>query len=101
MLQGYILNEQNQIIDSLFVLPNNVIKRGNLDVNYLVTSPVFTKIEVPLDENKLENLKSCKFIKFVSQFNMPTPQPPDIKIMESYNLDLILSLDVNYRARKK
>jgi len=101
VLQGYILNEQNQIIDSLFVLPNNVIKRGNLDVNYLVTSPVFTKIEVPLDENKLENLKSCKFIKFVSQFNMPTPQPPDIKIMESYNLDLILSLDVNYRARKK
>lgn len=101
VLQGYLLNEQNQIIDSLFIIPNNVIKRGTIDANYIVTSSIYTKIEVPLDDKKLENLKLARFIKFVSQFNMPTPQPPDIKIMNYYNLDLILSLDVNYRARKK
>lgn len=101
VLQGYILNEQNLIIDSLFTAPKNTIQRGNIDANYMVLNPVYSKVEITLDKPKLENLKSCKFIKFVSQFNMPTPQPPDIKIQDNYNLELILSLDINYRARKK
>jgi hypothetical protein len=101
VLQGYVLNEQNQVIDSLFSVSNNVIARGNLDANYIVTSPNYSKLIVEMDRTKLENLKNCKFIKFVSQFNLPIPQPPDIKIKEGYDMDLILSVDVNYRARKK
>lgn len=101
VLQGYILNEQKQVIDSLFNVPNNSIARGNIDANYMVLNPVYTKLEISLDKTKLENLKACKHIKFVSQFNMPTPQPPDIKILDKYNLDLILSLDINYKAHKK
>lgn len=80
VLQGYVLNEQNQVIDSLFSVSNNVIARGNLDANYIVTSPNYSKLIVEMDRTKLENLKNCKFIKFVSQFNLPIPQPPDIKI---------------------
>lgn len=101
VLQGYILNEQNQVIDSLFTIPNNVIQRGSIDANYYVLNPVYTKLEINLDQTKLEHLKACKFIRFVSQFNMPTPQPPDIKILDKYNLDIILSFDINYKARRK
>lgn len=101
VLQGYIVDEQNQVIDSLFTVPKNIIARGSIDANYIVTSPNYTKVTIELNKNKIANLKKCKFIKFVSQFNMPVPQPPDIKIMDNYELDLILSIDVNYRARKK
>lgn len=101
VIQGYILNEQNQTIDSLFNTPSNVINRGAIDANYIVTTPVPSRLEIQLEKTKLANLKSCKFIKFVAQFNMPLPQPPDIKILEHYSLDVVLSIDVNYRAKKK
>lgn len=100
VLQGYIMNEQQQIIDSLFNIPGNVIKEGTVDINNIVISSNYTELRIPLTRNKLDNLKLCKSIKFVSQFNLP-PQPPDIKLLDSYNLDLVLSLDVNYKARKK
>ena len=100
VLQGYILNEQEQIIDSLFSVPGNIIKEGTVDINNIVIMANYTELKINLTPSKLQNLKKCKFIKFVSQFNLP-PQPPDIKLLESYNLDLILSLDVNYKARKK
>jgi len=100
VLQGYILNDQKQKIDSLFNVPGNVIKEGLVDVNNIVISSVYTELRIPLTREKLQNLKLCKSIQFVSQFNLP-PQPPDIKLLDSYNLDLVLSLDVNYKARKK
>lgn len=100
-LQGYLIDEQNNVLDSLFIIPQNKIQRGNINANYIVQSTVFTRIEVPLTREKLNKLKSSKQIRFVSQFNLPVPQPPDIKLLEHYNLDLILSVDINYRARKK
>jgi hypothetical protein len=100
VLQGYILNEQEQVIDSLFNIPGNVIKEGTVDINNIVIQPVYTELKINLSKNKLTNLKQCKFIRFESKFVLP-PQPPDIKLLDSYNLDLILSLDVNYKARKK
>jgi hypothetical protein len=101
VLQGYILDDQKQVIDSLFTVPGNTIQRGNVDpLTNLVLSPVFTRVTIPLNHDKLQNLKRCKSLKFVSQFNLP-PQPPDIKLLDSYNLDLVLSLDVNYKAKKK
>lgn len=102
VLQGYILDEQKQVIDSLFNIPGNVIQRGNIDVmTNLVLSPVYTKLFISLTKEKLQSLKKCKQIQFVSKFNLPQPQPPDIKLLDSYNLDLILGLDVNYKAKKK
>lgn len=99
-LQGYILDEQKVVIDSLFNVPGNVIQPGSIDANNIVISPVYTKLFIPLTREKLDNLKKCKLIKFVSKFNLP-PQPPDIKLLDSYNLDLILGLDVNYKAKRK
>ncbi|HWY12627.1 MAG TPA: hypothetical protein VN026_14940 [Bacteroidia bacterium] len=101
VLQGYILNEQKQIIDSLFSVPGNTITRGTLDASYVVTSSVYTKLTIPLTESKLKNIKLCRYIKFESRFDLPVPQPPDIKILDSYDLNLILSVDINYKARKK
>jgi hypothetical protein len=100
VLQGYLLNDQKQIIDSLFAVPGNVIQAGKVDANNKVYQEVYTKILIPFTTSKLQNLKLCKTVKFVSQFNLP-PQPPDIKIYDNYNLNVILSVDVNYKATKK
>jgi hypothetical protein len=100
VLQGYMLDENKAIIDSLFIVPENVIKRGLIDAFNIVYQPVYTKVLIPLNEAKLEHLKLCKSIRFISQFNLP-PQPPDIKILDTYTLDLILSVDINYKAKKK
>lgn len=100
VLQGYILNELEQVVDSLFNIPGNVIKEGTVDINNIVIQPIYTELKINLNQNKLQNLKKCKFIRFESKFVLP-PQPPDIKLLDSYTLDLILSLDVNYKARKK
>ena len=100
VLQAYILDDKQIIIDSLFKVPGNTIDRGIINANNDVIQNVATKLLIPFDQNKIKNLKLCKFIKFVSQFNMPT-SPPDVKIYESYDLDIILSMDVNYKVRKK
>ncbi|MGZ3883288.1 MAG: hypothetical protein ACXVPQ_01280 [Bacteroidia bacterium] len=100
VLQGYVLNDQQQVIDSLFDNTANTIHRGIINANNDVTQSVYTKLLVPFTESKLRNLKKCKNIKFVSRFNMP-PTPPDIKIYDYYDLNLILSVDVNYKVKKK
>jgi hypothetical protein len=100
VLQGYILDEKENVIDSLFNVPGNVIKMGNINASNIVINPVFTKLSIPLTKEKLANLKLCRSIKFVSRFDLP-PQPPDIKILDTYDLDIIVSLDVNYKARKR
>lgn len=100
ILQGYILNEQEQVVDSLFSVPGNVIKEGTVDANNIVIQANYTELKINLTKSKLENLKKCKFIRFESKFMLP-PQPPDIKLLENYSLDLILSVDLNYKAVKK
>ncbi len=100
VLQGYLLNDQKQVIDSLFMVPGNVLNRGIVNSNNEVIQDVYTKILIPFTTEKLQNLKQCKSVKFVSKFVLP-PQPPDIKIYDRYNLKVILSVDVNYKAKKK
>ncbi len=100
VMQAYVLDDQQKTIDSLFIAPNNLAQRGTVDANNLVTQSVYSKILIPLDKEKILNLKKCKGIKFVFQLNLPKPQPPDIKILDTYSLDVIMSVDVNYKAKK-
>lgn len=100
VMQGYLLDENKNIIDSIFTTPGNTINRGIVDASNIVVQPVYTKVLIPLTPSKIQNLKKSKSVKFTSQFNLP-PQPPDIKILDSYKLDLVLGIDVNYKVRKK
>ena len=99
-LQGYILNEQNTVIDSLFNSSNNTIPAALTDINNNVLNYTNSKLTVDLNEAKLANLKLCKQIKFVIRLILPN-QPTSIKLMDSSYLDLILSANVNYKVRIK
>lgn len=99
-LQGYMLNDQNQIIDSLFTPHQNVIDAAITDNTNKVLNYVDTKLQVFIDGIKLENLKKCKQIKFISYLYLPN-QPTPIKLTDTSYLDVILSANVNYNVKAK
>lgn len=99
-LQGYLINEQNQIYDSLYVDGNNTIESAYIDINNTVTSYRDSKLIVYADKHKMESLKKCKQIKFVSKFLLPN-QPTPVNILNNSYLDLMLSAQVNYRVKVK
>ena len=55
---------------------------------------------VNINNTKIENLKQCKQIKFVSLLFLPN-QPTPIKINDDSYLDLIVSAYLNYNAKSK
>ncbi len=99
-IQGYMLNEQNQIIDSLFIPGQNMVESAITDGNNVVLNYVDSKLVALFDKTKIENLALCKQIKFVSYLYLPN-QPIPIKIKDDSYLDLIVSAYLNYNAKSK
>ena len=99
-IQGYMLNDQNQIIDSLFIPGQNSVDAGITDINNNVLNYVDSKLVAVFDKTKIQNLTQCKQIKFVSYLYLPN-QPTPIKISESSYLDLIVSAFLNYNVKSK
>lgn len=99
-IQGYLLNDQNQIIDSLFIPGQNIVESGITDINNNVLSYVDSKLVAAFNKTKIQNLAQCKQIKFVSYLFLPN-QPTPIKINEDSYLDLVVSAYLNYNAKSK
>jgi hypothetical protein len=99
-IQGYMLNDQNQVIDSLFLPGENIIQAAVTDANNVVLNYVDSKLISGFEKNKIENLKQCKQIKFVSYLYLPN-QPTPVTIDETSYLDLIVSINVNYNVNTK
>ena len=99
-IQGYLLNDQNQIIDSLFVPGQNILESAITDGSNNVLSYVDSKLVAAFDKTKINNLTQCKQIKFVSYLYLPN-QPTPIKINEDSYLDLVVNAYVNYNVRVK
>jgi hypothetical protein len=99
-LQAYLLDETGATIDSLLWPNENVIDRGVLDNQNVVTQPVRSALRIPIGSGKVEKLKRSKKVRIESYFIMP-PNPPDIKIYENYSLDVNIIAELNYRAQRK
>ncbi len=97
-LQAYMLDENKQIIDSLFTPTSNIIVKGVTDAQNIVTLPTFTKLKVPFTKTKIENLRKTKSLKIITYFRMP-PNPPNIKIYENYSFDINIVAELNYNAK--
>src|SRR5690606_8012314 len=98
-LQGYMYDEQNQLLDSLFdtSINSNVITGGQLNAQNEVTAPVQSKLYVPVNKAKIDHLKRTRKIRVQSKFIMP-PNPPDIKILEQYSMDVNIVAELNYKV---
>ena len=100
VLQGYLVNEQNVITDSLFTASQNLIQSALVDGNNTVLNYTDTQLTVSLDKNKIEKLKATKQIKFVIQLFLPN-QPTPVKLTDTSYLDITLKAIVNYKVRIK
>jgi hypothetical protein len=99
-LQAYLLDEQGQKIDSLFVINSNVLQPGRVDAQNVVVEAIKSSIEMSIDKSKIQNLKKSKLIRIETYFIMP-PNPPDIKIYENYSFDVNIVAELNYNVERK
>ncbi len=100
VMQVYMIDSNNQVIDSLYMPGNNVLQSAVVDASNNVIQPVYSKIVSRLNSDAIRHLKSSKQLKIVSYFYLPN-QPTPIKIHSSDYLDLIFNIDVNYRVKTK
>ena len=97
-IQAYLLNANKQVIDSLMLPGSNTIAYGEVDNQNIVVKEVPSVLNVSFDKAKITNLKQTKFIQLKSKFILP-PNPPDIKILESYKLTIGIVAELNYNAK--
>lgn len=99
-LQAYLLDENNTVLDSVLLSPNNTIEMAYVNSNNDVIASRNSKLIVYMNSTTITNLKKSKKIKLVSYMYLP-PSPPDVIIYDSYFLDVAISVDVNYRTIAK
>jgi hypothetical protein len=96
-LQVYLMDARKVVIDSLFVPGMNRIEGGQVSAQNDVVAPTVSVVRVPMDKQRIEKLQKCKSIRTVSTLIMP-PNPPDIKILESYGFDVNIIAELNYNV---
>jgi hypothetical protein len=99
-LQAYLMDAQNKVIDSLFVLAQNTIEAGLLDQNNFVTAPNSSRVLIPISAQKISSLRRSSMVQIVTYFIMP-PNPPDISIYEQYNVDVNIVAELTYNVERK
>lgn len=99
-IQGYMLNTQDQVVDSLFTWDNNTIQSAITNSSNVVLNYVDTKLVASFNKTKIEHLRQCSRIKFVTYLYLPN-QPTPIRIKDDNYLDLILSAFVDYNVKTK
>lgn len=99
-IQGYMIDESGNVLDSLFMPGENILQGAVTDASNNVLQSTYSKLTGRLDNEGVQRLKLCKKIKFVSYFYLPN-QPTPIKINDVNFLDLVLSVNVNYKAKTK
>lgn len=96
-LQAYMKDEAGVTIDSLFVDGANYIQHGTLNAQNEVTEPQYSQLFIPIDKQKIDNLRRCRSLRIVSKFLMPQ-NPPEIKILEGYEFDVKIVAELNYNV---
>ena len=100
LVQGYLLDENGIKIDSLFAdNSQNTISSADIGTDNKVINSKKSELKIPLNKNKIVNIKRARKVCFVSKFNT-TNQPSTIKFYNYYSLDLTLTIDVNYSVNK-
>lgn len=96
-LQAYLLDENNNTLDSLLLASNNTIQMASVNANNDIIAPKNSQLIAYMNDNTIEHLKKSKKIKLVSYFYL-LPSPPDVVIYDHYFLDVVITVDVNYRT---
>ncbi len=92
--QIFLLNQNDVIYDSL-ITNNTIINTADLDANFKSVGKKFSKILIPVNQEKIEKLKAAKKL-MVKLFFSTAAQPNYVKIYSDYSVELKLVADINY-----
>jgi hypothetical protein len=98
-LQFYLLNDANNVVDSLFANANT-FDEAPVNSNYRATGKKLTKIIIPVGVSKMNLLYNTKKLKLKVKFNTAA-KPNYIKIYSDYKMDVKLVGDFDYTVQLK
>ncbi len=91
-LEFISLNGQNEKLEYLVdVIAAPGIQKSNFKVD-----PVESRNDIPIKATDIENLKKCTKIRISSTLNT-RDYPQEVRIMDEFNLDLLLTASFNYK----
>lgn len=93
-LQIYLLTENGVVADSMFANANS-IDQAPVNTNFRVINKRLTRIDIPINETKMNLFRNTKKIMIKVKFNTSS-QPQYIKIYSDYTFDIKLIGDLNY-----
>lgn len=98
-VQGYFVNDKDQVIDSLFTGGRQVIiQSGTLDANGIVTAPVEQKTIISLDRARYAKVSEATKMRYKLSFKTGTDGKEITKILSTYRLGLMMSAKVKLNA---
>ncbi len=98
-LQIYMLDNNNNLIDSLYTTPNTV-ESAPINALFRVTSKQLTKLDTYVSEEKMKAFNNAKKLKLKITFNTIS-QSQLIKIYSDYSIDIKLIGDFKTRIQLK
>lgn len=97
-LSATLLDANKQALAPLFSSPG-LIQVPVLDSHGKVTSPLTSKLYIPLTPQKITALQKAKYVSYTATFNTAN-QPSQVKFYSNYTLGLLLTADINYTVGK-
>ena len=90
--QFYMVNEANQIIDSIFSEPQ--ILQGAIPSFGIVDQPIFSQLKAPISPSKIDHIYQTKSI--ISKITINSTVSDTISILDYYFVDVNIVGDFNY-----
>lgn len=97
-VKGYLLNENEVLIDSL--LSTQTIAAASVNSDLVVTQPAYTVLKVPVNEALKLHLEQARFIVLKARINTQ-PEDTILPMYANYELHLQLIGDGKYRVKVK
>ncbi len=96
-VQLYLLDDNNNKVDSLFSAINTVDEGVVNPTSLKVTAPRLTKLSIPVSERKMQVLLGCKKLLIKARFDT-SENPKYVKIYSHYSIDFSLTGDFIYKV---
>ena len=98
-VQLYLLNGNDVVVDSLFITPG-LISQAPVNINLKVSSKKLSKLEIPINENKMNLLSNTKHLLIKTIFNTAA-NPNYIRLYNKYSIDIKMVGDIKYMIQSK
>ena len=96
--QVYILDDSFEIIDSLFISPQELITAGTLDTNGEIVSSTDSNVSIPISDATFDRIR--QFPNAQARLFLNTPEGSDVyaKLDNTNSLSLFVGLSFEYAA---